>query len=507
MKKKINNYRSQIAAIFQLPSYLLWVAMLMIVMAILSFEFIYSAVTVWSDSETFNHCFTVYPIALYLVWQKKKELSYIQPSFSPSLFLLLFMCMPLWMLAYAGNIDVLGHLVSCLMISMVAISALGWRIAFILVFPFFFAFFAVPIGEELIPLFQRITADFAVKLLLLSDVPVFFEGLFIQIPEGKFLVAEACSGIRFFVSTVMLGVLSAYLLFNSWQKRFVFIIFSIFLPIVANIIRVYSTIMVGHLIGMEYAASADHLVYGWYFFAIVTILLISTAIYFREDKKILIIDTNIPVETNNAWASTPGIKIILIYVSFFSVFIGWKHLIDNSNVNSKIINTDILSSNYSAAAIKRSWQPSFKGYSQAVSLADINPQRVINLDLFYYDGSSSDAELVSWYNRLYDPNKWTLVSSQKEKLSIKGVSLNYAIINLISNRGESRSVLYWYQLGKFNSPNTIWVKLRRAFNVMVGENGSGAFISISLEGGDVLQRKNFMHDWLKKNYSEVYSIF
>src|SRR3546814_20295136 len=72
---------------------------------------------------------------------------------------------------------------------------------------------------------------------------VFLDGYLIQIPTGSFLVAEACSGVRYLLVSVALGVLTAYLFFRPWPRRLLFVALSVAVPIVANGIRASGIIM------------------------------------------------------------------------------------------------------------------------------------------------------------------------------------------------------------------------------------------------------------------------
>ena len=66
--------------------------------------------------------------------------------------------------------------------------------------------FAVPVGEFLLPVFMEWTADFTVLALRLSGIPVYREGLQFVIPSGNWSVVEACSGIRYLIASLMVGV-------------------------------------------------------------------------------------------------------------------------------------------------------------------------------------------------------------------------------------------------------------------------------------------------------------
>src|SRR5690606_29470903 len=91
----------------------------------------------------------------------------------------------------------------------------GPAIARSLAFPLAFLFFAVPIGEFLTPIMMEYTADATVAALRWTGVPVYREGLHFTLPTGRWSVVEACSGLRYLIASLALGVLYAYLQFRT----------------------------------------------------------------------------------------------------------------------------------------------------------------------------------------------------------------------------------------------------------------------------------------------------
>ena len=121
----------------------------------------------------------------------------------------------------------------------------------------------------LLPRMMEWTADFTVLALRASGIPVYREGLQFIIPSGAWSVVEACSGIRYLIASVTAGCLFAYLSYQSMLKRAVFIGVAIVVPLVANWVRAYLIVMLGHLSGNTIATGVDHLIYGWLFFGLV----------------------------------------------------------------------------------------------------------------------------------------------------------------------------------------------------------------------------------------------
>ena len=228
---------------------------------------------VWDSSETFAHAWVVPPIALWLAWRLRDSLAAIQPRPAASALLLTALLSLLWLLGQlvAVNTATQFALVGLLVLAVPAV--MGWSVARALAFPLGFLFFAVPFGDFLTPYLMTWTADITVAALRLTGIPVYREGLQFVIPSGTWSVVEACSGIRYLLASLMVGALYAHLNYQSTRKRLLFIGVAILVPIVANWLRAYMIVMLGHLSGNELAVGADHLVYGWVLFGVIIMLL------------------------------------------------------------------------------------------------------------------------------------------------------------------------------------------------------------------------------------------
>ena len=114
---------------------------------------------------------------------------------------------------------------------------LGHEMGRLLAFPLGFLFFAVPMGEALIPPMMEFTATSTVWMIQQTGIPVFREGLYFTLPSGNWSVVEACSGVRYIIASVTLGVLYAYMTYRSFWRRGLFVLASIIMPIFANSAR------------------------------------------------------------------------------------------------------------------------------------------------------------------------------------------------------------------------------------------------------------------------------
>jgi exosortase A len=226
-------------------------------------------VTIWIRSDTFAHAFLVPPIVVWLVWRRRETLATLTPRAEPWVLLPIAAVCALWLLGELSGVNAATQfaLVALLVLSVPAL--FGRQVAWALCFPLVFLFFAVPLGEFMVPFMMEWTADFAVAAVRLSGIPVYREGLQFVIPSGSWSVVEACSGVRYLIASFMVGTLFAYLNFQSVRRRVVFMVASLLVPIVANWMRAYLIVMIGHLSGNKLAAGVDHIIYGWVFFGLV----------------------------------------------------------------------------------------------------------------------------------------------------------------------------------------------------------------------------------------------
>ncbi|MDZ4139565.1 MAG: exosortase A [Erythrobacter sp.] len=236
----------------------------------------------WWNIDTYNHLLLVPFIIGWLVMLKAGELARITPQpFLPGP-ALIAAALALWWAGRAADINLVAHAGAVGAVQAAALTVLGLRAGLLLALPLAMGAFLVPFGDEIIPPLQFITADITVALTRWSGVPASIEGIYINTPAGLFIVAEACSGVKFLIAMVTLGVLVAFTRFASWRRRAAFLAACIIVPILANGVRAWATVYVAQHVGAEAATGFDHIVYGWIFFAVIVAALLAGAWRFFE---------------------------------------------------------------------------------------------------------------------------------------------------------------------------------------------------------------------------------
>lgn len=231
----------------------------------------------WGTIDTYNHILLVPFILAWLVWLKREQLTQLVPRVWLPGIAWLAAGLGLCFAGRASDVNLFAQAGAVMALQGAVIALLGLRTALVLAFPLAYAGFLVPFGDELIPALQQITARMTVALVHFSGVPAVNDGLYIDTPGGKFVIAEECAGVKFLVAMVALAVLAGWTGFTRWRPRVVLVIGAALTAILANGVRAWGTIYLAQWIGAERAGSFDHIVYGWVFFAIVTTAVLGVA--------------------------------------------------------------------------------------------------------------------------------------------------------------------------------------------------------------------------------------
>ncbi len=226
----------------------------------------------WWNSSTYQHCLFILPITGWLIWQRRVEVALIDPgAWAPGLILVTLAAFG-WLLGEAGGASLIRHAALMAMVQASVLAILGPRVTRALLFPLFYLVFLIPFGDEFVPALQTVTARIVIALVHLSGLRAQIDGVFITTAAGWFEVAEACSGVKFLVAMVAYGALVANVCFKSWGRRAGFMLLCVVAPVLANGVRAFATIYAAHLTSVEAATGFDHIVYGWFFFAIVMVM-------------------------------------------------------------------------------------------------------------------------------------------------------------------------------------------------------------------------------------------
>jgi len=367
-----------------------------------------SIVAIWIRSETFTHGFVIVPICLWLAWRRREFLAAIPARpWWPGL-AIVFAAGALWFVTSVADVLGVKQFALAFMLQAAILTVLGTRIARAAFFPLAFLLFAVPFGEIFVPTLIEWTANFTVAALRFSGVPVYREANLFIIPSGAWSVVEACSGIRYIIASVMIGTIYAAVAYRSTGRRAMFIAAAILVPIVANWLRAYIIVMLGHLSNNKLAVGVDHIIYGWVFFGLVMLLLFWIGSFWQEDA------APAPAPLPAATATAPAAPPRLLFAAAVAAIVtagAWLPIearIDRSEQPSKPALPAIGAANgWSVSAVALTdWKPRYRGYAAELQQTLTKDGHEVGLYVAYYRHQSKGSELITSGNQLVTPEEW-----------------------------------------------------------------------------------------------------
>lgn len=257
-------------------------SLLPIVLVTLLFPYIsIDVVTQWFSGEQDNaHALPAFLAAIYIA-----VTSTIRPSnnkFSSTLLLAAILVLLVGnLLAQLASITVLGY--AFLLSTMGALYLLFFKVRDMVTIGLILLMcaLALPVWDSLLEPLVVLASIVVTYLLSWFNIAILIEGNSITTPFGRILIAEGCSGIRYFlISIILASVVSKenhYSLMGTIAALFV----GVAIGLIANWIRILLLVLIGYYTGMESSLMQDHEVFGWVVFAVTVVPLI----YFAPQLK------------------------------------------------------------------------------------------------------------------------------------------------------------------------------------------------------------------------------
>jgi exosortase A len=470
------------------------VALLLVWTLFWYFDTASAIVGIWLRSDAFTHGFLVVPIVVWLVWRRRVALSHIQPK--PNLWsaLLLAGVALAWLLGDLVAVNALTQLAFVSMLVLLVPTLLGWAVTRVLGFALAFMFFAVPFGEFAMPQLMTWTADFTVLALRLTGIPVYREGLQFVIPSGNWSVVEACSGVRYLIASLTVGTLFAYLNYQSTSRRVLFIIVSIIVPVIANWLRAYMIVMLGHLSGNKLAAGVDHLIYGWVFFGVVIMLMFMVGARWAEPEPSVSAADIDSVTLQKPLLQMPVVRsrfelvAVLAALLIVAPQLGRWALTHTGNTAPPALAAPAVLAPAWAAAPDQTLvlKPAFSNPSAEFNTRYIAGAQDVGLYVGYYRQQNYDRKLVSSQNVLVtskDPY-WAQVASSTQSIHFNSTQTNVRVAELRNSGAPGQLAdarlavwqLYWVN-GKLTASD-MQAKAYGALYRLLGRGDDSAVIII-----------------------------
>lgn len=418
-------------------------------------------VGVWWRSETFTHGFLIVPISGYLIWRRRHALSTIPPA--PNLWagVALVGLAGLWMLGRAAGVMLVQHAAMTAMIPAAVWMVLGTSVVRAITFPLGYLIFAIPAGESLIPPLMDFTAAFSVELLRWTGIPVFWEGRYIALPTGNWEVAEACSGVRYLIASLAVGSLYAYLSYRRWWRRAIFVALAGLVPILANGVRAYGIIMLGHLSDMRLAVGVDHILYGWVFFGLVMLALFWIGRLWQEhdgDQRATDV-AHMPKGEHRPQGFYIACLSALAIAGAGPVAALW---LDARAAEAHSVTLQWPAGPGGWSGPRQAIEPWNLGFEDAGVRAHkvyAEGEHDIHVYLVHYPRERQGKELIRSRIQVFDQKQWRRIAGSRRRVTIPGNGAADIYETLVRSEHTNRALWHWYVMGGHATASAALAKL------------------------------------------------
>ena len=440
-----------------------------------------SIVAIWWRSETYAHGFVVLPICAWLAWQRRDDFARTPAvPWMPGL-ALVAAAGALWFVMSIGDVVGVRQFALAFMLQAAIVAVAGVAVARVAAFPIAFLLFAVPAGEFLIPTLIEWTADFIVLALRASGVPVYREANHFIIPSGAWSVVEACSGLRYLIASVMIGVVYAAVTYRSAWRRTAFIAASVLVPIVANWLRAYLIVMTGHLSNNQLAVGVDHLIYGWVFFGIVMALLFWVGSFWSEPSRA---EPDARAAPRSVAPAGSHARLFVVAIAAIALAALWRPLFTAMDAKPSSIPPALAAIDGGGGFARAddapsSWQPAYLGHAATSQQVFAKDGAAAGVYIAFYRNPAKGRELVTSGNHLVAPENfvWKEVDRREATLALAGRPVDATRIEISGARERLVAWRVFWIDGRITGSEYV-AKALIAWSKLRGRGGDAALIVV-----------------------------
>jgi len=420
----------------------------------------------------YGHGYLVLLISLGLIYQNRRRLLVLTPCSDYRALPLVGLVSILWMLASVVDVQVVQAVSLLLLVVFVIWALLGAQLIKQLAFPLLFLIFAIPVWFPLSPILQEITADAVFWMVRVLHVPAFRQENLIMLPLGKLSIEEACSGLRYLLAALTLGVLYAYVNYKSLSARLVVIAVSVVSAILANIIRVFIVVYLAYKTDMQHPLIEDHYTMGWMLFGGLMGLLFMLDIKLHrlfsvKQKDEISVDTPTAGNGQRKQTRLPLVTVIaaiLLLVGPVGVYwLGNQPASGDGRAGD--IGLPLKIGEWELQPTSDDWMPVFHG-AEAQKKGYRKGSDIAYIYVGYYSAQSQGKELISEMNNISGASNWRAVYLNERVYHAGGQKILEQTLE--SNFGRKRLVWYWYNVAGKTTTDKYFAKLLQILGLVKG---------------------------------------
>lgn len=461
-------------------------------------------VGVWQHETTYNYCFLIPLVSLYILRARWKEVIHLRPGWSLMGAVACLGAGALWLVSDVADVA-LGRQVALLALFQgIVLATFGWRVFWGVFFPLQYLWLMIPTWAFLIPSLQKTTLSLAEMMIRITNVPLYVDGLLMEVPSGLYRVAPECSGLNFLLAAAALSLVFGILMYQSVMKRVAAFVISLIVAVLANGARVAVIVLFNHWGGTKIGLAGDHLTWGWGFFAVIVVFMIWLGSRFadrRPEQKITMDDLSVTPRKSYSAA------ILVVFIPFLIATIfapyGYAYMLEqdmNADRRVAFALPDKLGGAVHEDGLTSNWNPVFP--KADVAVREVYAAQDGNRDLFvaYYGMQQSGKEVVGFDNSFIGHGYRTIAPARTTTVMVNGSPLT-VVENHLSNGVGMRLVWSWYWVDGQFTHSDVMAKILQAKATLLGGETRAALVALSAEKQmDAPELRDYLQSWVQQNF-------
>lgn len=450
---------------------ILFAICLLLAVLLLGFTFFETLVdlnTLWQlNNEAFSHGYLVLGLVLYALYERR-DLLVLKPTLSVLPFALLAGLA--WTAANTINVKLGEYLILPFVLLLLITSAVGWKKSQHFVLPISALYFALPIVGYVNPVLQTMTVKVVTAMVRMTDMVAHIDGFYITLPYGVLHVADSCSGLSYLSAGITFTMLYAFLNIRRKRLKALSVGFMITLSLLANWIRVFILVAIGHESQMQSSLVKEHGFLGWviFAFAFTLFLLVMRKVENRFDHHEVQSTVEKQAPRNHAGSPLTYLKFTSpLTVAFTVSLIPLLALSVKEQHLSQGIDQSTLAASFSSAQIsdyQHEDSVSFVNADNTIKIQNKNGEYPFSAYIVIYNEQYQGKELI------YYKNKVGQNLNLKGRINISDFHVNYAV-----EETTNTAVFWFYKVGNTTELTSWKVKLAQLRNLF-SNTGAAAFI-------------------------------
>lgn len=355
-----------------------------------------------------------------------------------------------WFLFHFVNLYIFEQLILLPILFLFIASIFGWRTGLKHLPLLVILIFAIPIWDQLNEPLVNISSFIVGNMVRLIDMPAVIDGNSIFIPSGHIVIADGCSGLRYFVIALTLGYIISYLNRYSLTKTLLVLLIAAFIGLLANWLRIFILVIIGYQTEMQSSLMSDHEYFGWFLFALISF----PAIYFAPVVK---------ATTQEKTTLSPQGAKLLLPIAALALGPIFNLLADPTPATTPL--TDLISNEHQPITAK---QMPLTLYAPAGGKSEhaLTAEKIY-IQINQYQRVTEAEKLVPYIARLYDNQRWTAHTSTSLALG----KIN-ADLTIFRNKTSQRNIaqLQWFAIADLTTDSIAIAKLLQIPALVQGKN-------------------------------------